>query len=251
MIKCNYGCGQEAKFLLKLKSGKETWCCSDHYQACPEVIKKTIHPGVSLSKNHRLKISKSKKGKKRLDIVGHRNPSRSKKWKDYMVNGGSEFMNSFPRDPEKMKKRGEKERKRMLNGGADLANSFPRDPTKLELQYKKLSERMKGDKHPNYNPNREQVFAPYTEEFATNAPKVRERDNYTCQLCFKPGKTVHHIDENKKNSRMENMINLCQGCNTKIHTKDKGIWVLFYQPYFETITKRGKNGIIERTTAST
>jgi len=95
-----------------------------------------------------------------------------------------------------------------------------------------------GINHYFWNPNREQVFAPYTEEFILNKSKVRKRDKYTCKFpgCFSSGRTVHHIDENKQNSRLENMITLCSLHHNKIHIKDNGIWVIFYQPYFRELT---------------
>ncbi len=42
-------------------------------------------------------------------------------------------------------------------------------------------------------------FEPYSPEW-TDVLKnlIRERDNYTCQICFKKGYPVHHIDYNKK-----------------------------------------------------
>jgi hypothetical protein len=95
----------------------------------------------------------------------------------------------------------------------------------------------KGPNHPQWNPDRDLINAPYTEKFTINTPKVRKRDNYTCQLCFKPGKSVHHIDGNKRDSRMENLINLCGSCHRTIHARNLGIWTIFYQPYFETISK--------------
>lgn len=54
--------------------------------------------------------------------------------------------------------------------------------------------------------------------------QVRERDNYTCQVCGKSptnartGK-VHHIDGDKHNSVLENLILVCTQCHALIHCK--------------------------------
>jgi len=95
-----------------------------------------------------------------------------------------------------------------------------------------------GEKNYNWNPDREKRFAPYTEEFAINVPKVRKRDNYICQLCFNSGKTVHHIDTDKGNGKITNLVNLCCKCNTQLACKDKGIWSIFYQPYLQVIAEK-------------
>jgi len=120
----------------------------------------------------------------------------------------------------------------MKNGGAVYATSFVTKEGR-----RKQAEKISGVNHPHWNSNREQVFAPYTDEFSMNAPKVRKRDNYNCNLCFKTGRTIHHIDENKKDSRMENLVSLCRRCHMSIHKKDKGIWTIFYQPYLQAIAE--------------
>jgi len=54
---CEYGCGQEAKF--EMKNGK--WCCSHHWNACPEVKKNRL--GKKRSEESKKKMSESHKGK--------------------------------------------------------------------------------------------------------------------------------------------------------------------------------------------
>lgn len=48
---------------------------------------------------------------------------------------------------------------------------------------------------------------------------IRERDNYTCQLCGELQDDyafdVHHIDYTKKNCNHENLITLCRSCHSK------------------------------------
>lgn len=51
--------------------------------------------------------------------------------------------------------------------------------------------------------------------------KVRKRDGYSCQICHFKLKTggldVHHIDEDKENSSMDNLITLCRSCHRRVH----------------------------------
>jgi len=60
---------------------------------------------------------------------------------------------------------------------------------------------------------------------------IRERDNYTCQLCGKESKmglSVHHIDYNKENCNEENLITLCKSCHSKTG-KPREKWMKFFQ----------------------
>ena len=59
--------------------------------------------------------------------------------------------------------------------------------------------------------------------------EVRERDNQTCQICGKSkienGKNldVHHIDYNKENINIDNLIALCASCHVKTNS-NREIW---------------------------
>lgn len=65
-------------------------------------------------------------------------------------------------------------------------------------------------------------FEPYPTEWRrTLKVAIRERDNYTCQLCGisqeKNGRLldVHHIDYNKDNLNESNLVSLCHSCHAK------------------------------------
>jgi len=51
--------------------------------------------------------------------------------------------------------------------------------------------------------------------------KIRERNNYQCQICF--GKfnsnklDVHHIDLNRENIAKTNLVSLCETCHYELH----------------------------------
>ncbi len=73
---------------------------------------------------------------------------------------------------------------------------------------------------------------PYAFDFNDELKRmIRERDNYTCQFCGikENGKThgPHHIDYDKMNSNLRNLILLCGSCNIKANaTREK--WELFF-----------------------
>lgn len=64
--------------------------------------------------------------------------------------------------------------------------------------------------------------------------QIRYRDNYKCQLCGCPEVEcnrklhVHHIDYDKNNLKLENLISLCQSCHMKTNYNRE-----YWQEYFE------------------
>jgi 5-methylcytosine-specific restriction endonuclease McrA len=103
---------------------------------------------------------------------------------------------------------------------------------KLSERHRKiLSECNMGEK--NFNWNGGTGSEPYTPEFMRKRKFIRERDNYTCQLCQKYGKTVHHIDYDKKNSKGENLITLCNICNNTVNHK-REFWKNFFIKLMES-----------------
>ena len=54
---------------------------------------------------------------------------------------------------------------------------------------------------------------------------VKIRDNYTCKACGKDlhehrhSCIVHHIDGDKTNQDLDNLITVCKACHAKIHSK--------------------------------
>jgi 5-methylcytosine-specific restriction endonuclease McrA len=73
-------------------------------------------------------------------------------------------------------------------------------------------------------------FEPYSNNFNTQLKeRVRVRDNFVCQVCGVPELElnkrllIHHIDYNKKNGNMDNLISLCRSCHSKTNG-DRKYW---------------------------
>lgn len=62
----------------------------------------------------------------------------------------------------------------------------------------------------------------YTKEFALIKEQVKERDRYVCRDCGCDDRRrliVHHLDYNKKNNRINNLITLCRSCHPARHAR--------------------------------
>jgi hypothetical protein len=93
------------------------------------------------------------------------------------------------------------------------------------------SERMSGPGNPAWIGGLS--YEPYTAEFSPALKRaIRERDGFTCQLCFAPENgrkhTAHHIDYDKKNSCEANLITLCLSCNSRVN-KSRAFWTRHFQ----------------------
>lgn len=84
-----------------------------------------------------------------------------------------------------------------------------------------------GKNSPLYIDGRSKLNNPYPEEFYIKRPIILKKDNYTCQICgitqresirkYNQYLHIHHIDENKKNNKLNNLITLCCSCHGKVH----------------------------------
>lgn len=102
-----------------------------------------------------------------------------------------------------------------------------------------ISQRVKGKRNPMFgrigflNPNWRNGTSkkPYPFEFDINLKeRIRKRDFYKCQLCeISQSKTkiklsIHHIDRDKENCDINNLITLCAKCHSRITNKYLKIW---------------------------
>ena len=83
-------------------------------------------------------------------------------------------------------------------------------------------------------------FNPYAADWTkTLRRSIRERDNYVCQLCGKlqgdRAFCVHHIDYDKENCNPDNLITLCNRCNSKVNSNRE-----FWTEYFSILKNKTK-----------
>lgn len=78
-------------------------------------------------------------------------------------------------------------------------------------------------------------FEPYGIEFDNRLKEfIRKRDSYRCQECFRHQSElkrklhIHHIDYDKKNNNIENLISLCDVCHGQTNW-DRNDWINYFQ----------------------
>jgi hypothetical protein len=67
----------------------------------------------------------------------------------------------------------------------------------------------------------------YPNNFYKIRESIRNRDNYKCAICYKKGKSVHHIDYNKQNCDKNNLITLCNKCHSKTQA-NRDYWYAYF-----------------------
>ena len=79
-------------------------------------------------------------------------------------------------------------------------------------------------------------FSPYAPEFNKALKRrVRERDRYECGICGNYGVAVHHIDYDKSNNSLSNLITLCDHCHGRTGWQRK-----FWQTILSFVVKGRK-----------
>ena len=72
---------------------------------------------------------------------------------------------------------------------------------------------------------------PYPYKFIQVKKIIRKRDKNICLLCGKFGNHIHHIDYNKKNSALNNLITLCPSCHSRTNFgREK--WIRLFKGMF-------------------
>ena len=81
--------------------------------------------------------------------------------------------------------------------------------------------KFKGKNNPNWKGGI--AIVKYPAEYFQRRDIIKERDNFTCQKCLVTTKQldVHHIDYNKKNNNIFNLITLCHTCNNNCNSNRK------------------------------
>lgn len=187
-------------------SGSTTGYCKQH---------SPTHGKYQRTDEHKKKMSEIFKGRKMPWIEGKKRPEHSKFLKEWWAN--------HPEERKKAKERGD----RMVSDKAYL---------------KKLSELLSGDKNPAWKGGI--AVTKYKGFYQTIKNKIRERDNYTCQLCGQTEEelqyrmSVNHINFNKEDCREENLNCLCKRCNSLINF-ERERWTTYFQQKFVNMTGSG------------
>lgn len=105
----------------------------------------------------------------------------------------------------------------------------------IQTEFKKGHKLQIGEKNNNWQGGIS--FEPYTIDWEeTLRESIRQRDNYICQLCgthqeeleeFIKKLDCHHIDYNKKNCSLNNLITLCRSCHMKTNT-NRNYWINYF-----------------------
>lgn len=87
----------------------------------------------------------------------------------------------------------------------------------------------KGENHYCWKGGGEDYYPPeFSDELRL---KIRQRDNFSCQLCFERENgyifSVHHIDYNKFNNDERNLILLCRSCHSKTNF-NRDYWLNYF-----------------------
>lgn len=196
------------------------------------------------SDEHKKKISNSLKGRKHSEETKRKIGEKSKGRKhteEFKKRMGEFFRLNNPmknsetakkisqiktgvKRSSEMKKKLSETRKRKFASGELIVS---------EEAKKKLSEKMSSNKNPMWKGGKS--FEPYTSDFNHKIKKIiQKRDKETCQLCNKNKKelnealVVHHINYNKKDSSLNNLITLCNICHSKTNIK-RDYWQEFFK----------------------
>lgn len=120
---------------------------------------------------------------------------------------------------------------------AQKGNKNHKDKKHTQKSKEKISKNRKGKAKGKNSGNWQggKSFEPYGLDWTKELKeRIRKRDNYRCQECFrhqselKEKLSVHHIDFNKKNNNLYNLISLCRGCHIQTNY-DRKQWTKYYQ----------------------
>ena len=89
-----------------------------------------------------------------------------------------------------------------------------------EIRNKSKSEAMKGENNPRWNGGISEY--PNHAELKRIRIKIFQKSKGKCEICGEPAKMVHHIDEDKSNHSIDNLIALCLACHESLHCDDNG-----------------------------
>ena len=89
-----------------------------------------------------------------------------------------------------------------------------------EESRKKMSEKKKGENNPRWNGGNSQY--PDHAELKRVRVEVLKKSKGKCEICGELANIVHHIDGDKSNHNINNLITVCLKCHTILHCDDEG-----------------------------
>ena len=103
----------------------------------------------------------------------------------------------------------------------------------------KISNSLLGEKHWNWmgGCSKKQYPLGWNRTFRE---QIRKRDNYKCGICGTSETdciyklSVHHIDYDKKNLSLDNLISLCRNCHSKTNNKREK-WIRYFRERYVTL----------------
>ena len=120
--------------------------------------------------------------------------------------------------------------------GRTLAETYCKDcgkPIYFTATHCNICRNRSGGKNPNWHGGLS--FEPYSSDFNQQLKdRIRVRDNFICQKCGVPELecerrlAIHHIDYNKENCKEDNLLSLCNKCNTTVNF-NREYWTNYFQ----------------------
>ena len=183
------------------------------------------HKGKKLSEEHKEKLCKALKGNK--------NPNYGKLRPEEIRLKISQTLKG---------KRLSEEHKNKISEGMKGKKHPHRGWLFSKETRKKISEAKTGEGNPQYGKKGEKSAnwnggtsaLPYPWEFILARSKVRKRDKYICQECEVREKelgrklAIHHIDYDRNNNDLDNLISLCISCHAKTNFTRENWTQYFY-----------------------
>lgn len=109
------------------------------------------------------------------------------------------------------------EGKRKVTPRCKSCGSFYGENHNCELIGKKISHSTKGKGHWNWKGGISTSYL-YSREYWKARDFVLLRDNSACRRCGAfLNLDVHHIDENRENNEINNLVTLCKSCHAQVH----------------------------------